>query len=321
MSPVPPAARRFSGTVETSAARRHQRSADAAQRWIASSGIWPLLPGGTGDVAAEGVGRAPAVQPAAEPLDALEVERRERGGVVVDELVADPAVARQQSLGEGQDLVGGPAAQPRRPRATDAAHATRRSGRTAPRSRARSRARILTVTYSTDRLINRVDDQLTITFGALADPTRRAILARLRAGRGDGERDRRAVPDHAAGRLQAPQGARAGRPDRARAQRTVAAVAPAGRDAARGGGVLRRLPALLGRQLRPALRAPRSDDRDHPRLSARRASACGRRGPSRRNSPRWWGKRGWNADLDSIVLDVRPGGAFRVTTYRRTASR
>ena len=29
---------------------------------------------------------------------------------------------------------------------------------------------------------------------------------------------------------------------------------------------------------------------------------------------RWWGKRGWNARPDSIVLDVRPGGAFRVTT-------
>jgi uncharacterized protein YndB with AHSA1/START domain len=28
----------------------------------------------------------------------------------------------------------------------------------------------------------------------------------------------------------------------------------------------------------------------------------------------WWGKRGWNAVLSSIKLDVRPGGAFRVTT-------
>jgi uncharacterized protein YndB with AHSA1/START domain len=28
----------------------------------------------------------------------------------------------------------------------------------------------------------------------------------------------------------------------------------------------------------------------------------------------WWGKRGWNALLDSIVIDARPGGAFRVTT-------
>jgi uncharacterized protein YndB with AHSA1/START domain len=29
---------------------------------------------------------------------------------------------------------------------------------------------------------------------------------------------------------------------------------------------------------------------------------------------RWWGKRGWNARPESIVLDVRPGGTFRVTT-------
>lgn len=28
----------------------------------------------------------------------------------------------------------------------------------------------------------------------------------------------------------------------------------------------------------------------------------------------WWGKRGWTARLDSIVIDPRPGGAFRVTT-------
>jgi uncharacterized protein YndB with AHSA1/START domain len=28
----------------------------------------------------------------------------------------------------------------------------------------------------------------------------------------------------------------------------------------------------------------------------------------------WWGKRGWNAKLDSIVIDARPGGLFSVTT-------
>lgn len=28
----------------------------------------------------------------------------------------------------------------------------------------------------------------------------------------------------------------------------------------------------------------------------------------------WWGKRGWTARLESIELDVRPGGTFRVTT-------
>ncbi|HEY6891758.1 MAG TPA: SRPBCC domain-containing protein [Solirubrobacter sp.] len=29
---------------------------------------------------------------------------------------------------------------------------------------------------------------------------------------------------------------------------------------------------------------------------------------------RWWGKRGWNARPETIELDVRPGGTFRVTT-------
>jgi uncharacterized protein YndB with AHSA1/START domain len=29
---------------------------------------------------------------------------------------------------------------------------------------------------------------------------------------------------------------------------------------------------------------------------------------------RWWGKRGWTAVPESIVLDVRPGGTVRVTT-------
>jgi uncharacterized protein YndB with AHSA1/START domain/catechol 2,3-dioxygenase-like lactoylglutathione lyase family enzyme len=29
---------------------------------------------------------------------------------------------------------------------------------------------------------------------------------------------------------------------------------------------------------------------------------------------RWWGKRGWTADRSSIVMDVRPGGTFRLTS-------
>jgi uncharacterized protein YndB with AHSA1/START domain len=29
---------------------------------------------------------------------------------------------------------------------------------------------------------------------------------------------------------------------------------------------------------------------------------------------RWWGKRGWTARLETIVIDLRVGGAFRVTT-------
>jgi uncharacterized protein YndB with AHSA1/START domain len=36
---------------------------------------------------------------------------------------------------------------------------------------------------------------------------------------------------------------------------------------------------------------------------------------------KWWGKRGWNAIPDSIVLDVRPGGTFRVTTEHESGER
>ena len=87
----------------------------------------------------------------------------------------------------------------------------------------------LTREYSTSRLINRMADQLTLTFGALADPTRRAILARLARWRGDRQRAGRAVSDLAAGRVEAPEGARARRADRARPQRAAAAVAAARR--------------------------------------------------------------------------------------------
>jgi DNA-binding transcriptional ArsR family regulator len=43
-------------------------------------------------------------------------------------------------------------------------------------------ARLTAPVYSTFTLINRADEQLTLTFTALADPTRRAILERLAAG-------------------------------------------------------------------------------------------------------------------------------------------
>ena len=29
---------------------------------------------------------------------------------------------------------------------------------------------------------------------------------------------------------------------------------------------------------------------------------------------RWWGKRGWTAQPETVVMDVRPGGTFRVVT-------
>jgi uncharacterized protein YndB with AHSA1/START domain len=35
----------------------------------------------------------------------------------------------------------------------------------------------------------------------------------------------------------------------------------------------------------------------------------------------WWGKRGWTAQADTIVMDVRPGGAFRVVTIHDDTGR
>jgi uncharacterized protein YndB with AHSA1/START domain len=29
---------------------------------------------------------------------------------------------------------------------------------------------------------------------------------------------------------------------------------------------------------------------------------------------RWWGKRGWSTPVETITMDVRPGGAFRLTS-------
>jgi uncharacterized protein YndB with AHSA1/START domain len=29
---------------------------------------------------------------------------------------------------------------------------------------------------------------------------------------------------------------------------------------------------------------------------------------------RWWGKRGWSTPLDSVTMDVRPGGTFRLNS-------
>src|SRR4051812_17593427 len=33
---------------------------------------------------------------------------------------------------------------------------------------------------------------------------------------------------------------------------------------------------------------------------------------------RWWGKRGWNTPVESVELDVRPGGAFRLNSIAET---
>ena len=68
--------------------------------------------------------------------------------------------------------------------------------------------------YITIWLLNRMameNNRLDATFLALADPTRRAILARLRGRRGVGDRARSAIRDEPAGHFEAPEGARARR--------------------------------------------------------------------------------------------------------------
>ena len=72
-------------------------------------------------------------------------------------------------------------------------------------------------------------DRLDATFAALADPTRRAILARLASGEASVTELARAVRDEPARDLEAPQGARARRADLARPRRTAAAASARGR--------------------------------------------------------------------------------------------
>src|SRR4029450_138414 len=141
-----------------------------------------------------------------------------------------------------------------------------------------------------------VAERLDRTFGALADPTRRAILARLtvgeatvtelaepfamslpavskhlkvleragliargRGGRGAVDGLGGAVRDEPPRRLQAPQGAGAGRPDRAGTRGPVAALPAGGRPAQGGGRLGGGLPPVLGAEpgaLRPPRRLP-----------------------------------------------------------------
>ena len=74
-------------------------------------------------------------------------------------------------------------------------------------------------------------DPLSITFSALADPTRRAILARLARGRGDGQRAGGAVRDEPALGVPPSQGARAGGAGRQGEVRPVAPLPPQRRPA------------------------------------------------------------------------------------------
>ena len=86
-----------------------------------------------------------------------------------------------------------------------------------------------------------------------------------------GHRARRAVRDEHAGRLQAPPGAGAGRPRRARPGGAVAAL-PARRGASQGGGRLgRTLSPRLGRAPQSTRRLPGQQPQAGPRAAPRRA--------------------------------------------------
>ena len=110
--------------------------------------------------------------------------------------------------------------------------------------------------YSTNRLNEELErvavDQLSETFSALADPTRRAILARL--AHGEATVNELAEPFPVS--LQAVSKhlkvlERAG-PDRPREERSVASVPVARRAPRRRHDVAAGLPAVLGVRLRPA---------------------------------------------------------------------
>ena len=102
-------------------------------------------------------------------------------------------------------------------------------------------------------------DQLSVVFGALADPTRRAILAGLAEGDANGRGARGAVHHLAARGLEAPAGARGGGAHLAPSKRATARLSHLEAEPLRAGdGVAGRLPRVLGGELRAARRAARA---------------------------------------------------------------
>ena len=77
-------------------------------------------------------------------------------------------------------------------------------------------------------------DHLTRTFSALADPTRRAILARLASGEASVTELAEPFDDEPSRHLQTPEGAGARRPDHPRPRGAVAAMPAARRDPLKG---------------------------------------------------------------------------------------
>ena len=185
-------------------------------------------------------------------------------------------------------------------------------------------------------------DQLSLTFAALADPTRRAILARLALGEATVNELAEPFELSLAGRLQASEGAGARRADHAGARGAVAAL-PAGSGAAQGCGRLARaLPPVLGesfdrldeylRELQRQGGRPRAaepDDPDPSRLeTADREIVMTRVFDAPRclvfrawtepeHLVRWLGPAGFTDT--TLAIDIRPAGAWRFHHARRTA--
>ncbi len=117
------------------------------------------------------------------------------------------------------------------------------------------------------------------------------------------------------GGVAAPEGARARRAHRARPHRAAAAVATAGRRAQGGRRLGRRTTAASGRSASTASASTCASERGRtrgrsrsPASSMRRASAVWRAWTEPEQLAAWWGKRGWRTPLESVTLDVRPGG-------------
>ena len=174
-------------------------------------------------------------------------------------------------------------------------------------------------------------DQLTSTFAALADPTRRAILARLAEGEATVNElaepfpiSLQAVSKHLKVLERAGLITR-GRSAQLRPSRLRGGAAEGGRRVARA------VPRLLAGKLRPPRRAPAGDrggpawlspaSHESRASSTRRASACGRSGPSRSASRTGSAAPSAEVPLATVSMDVRPGGAWRLTMFAEPGRR
>src|SRR3954447_3690089 len=142
----------------------------------------------------------------------------------------------------------------------------------------------------------------------------------LRRRRGDGQRAGRAVSDYGAGRVETPQGPGASRPHHPRPRRAAQAVAARRRSARRRRAVARRLPQVLGRELRPARVAAAGGRVTEDGFTISRVFDAPRERVWREwTEPErfadWYGGPEGVIPLDTVEMDVRPGGTWRATMY------